>query len=321
MATPAGRAVAAALPAFWNDRGQSTVTFRDARQIPESGSGMRTYPSRMAAAREPALDENALNIFTDGSSYGSPRRGGCAFRIITVGDDGHSVLHDEQPYGYAGGTNQEMELMAAIAALNYITGRRSPYDVRDFSKVVVYTDSLYVKNNVDNALYRWPTADWFDRNGNPVVNAALWKDLVKAIFRVSPRRVQFEWVKGHKASADNRAVDKGAKRSATGPLHGPLKVEGVRRKLTDKKTEAGSIRCEGQRITLRVVTDRWLREQRIGRYRCEVMSKASPYHGNIDWFYSYELLKAGHTYYVRLNDEPARPRIEKVFRELESKEK
>jgi hypothetical protein len=30
-----------------------------------------------------------------------------------------------------------MELMAAIAALNYITGRRSPYDVRDFSKVVV----------------------------------------------------------------------------------------------------------------------------------------------------------------------------------------
>ena len=49
------------------------------------------------------------------------------------------------------------------------------------------------------------------------------------------------------------------------------------------------------------------------------MSKASPYFGNVDWFYSYELLKAGHTYYVRLNDEPARPRIEKVFRELESK--
>ena len=98
-----------------------------------------------------------------------------------------------------------------------------------------------------------------------------------------------------------------------------MKVEQVRRKLTDKKTEAGSIRCEGQRITLRVVTERWLREQRISRYRCEVMSKTSPYHGNIDWLYSHELMKAGHTYYVRLNDEPARPRIQKVFREVESK--
>lgn len=274
----------------------------------------------MAAAREPVLDENALNIFTDGSSYGAPRRGGYAFRIVTVGDDGHPIVHDEQPYGYAGGTNQEMELMAAIAALNYITGRRSPYDVRHFSKVVVYTDSLYVKNNVESALYRWPTTEWCDRNGNPVVNAALWKDLVKAIFRLSPKRVYFEWVKGHKASADNRAVDKSAKKSATGPLRGPLKIERVRRKLTDNKTEAGSIRCEGQRITLRVVTDRWLREQRIGRYRCEVMSKASPYFGNVDWLYSHELLKAGHTYHVRLNDEPARPRIEKVFREVESKE-
>lgn len=262
----------------------------------------------MATAREPVLDENALNIFTDGSSYGSPRRGGYAFRIITVGDD-----------GYAGATNQEMELTAAIAALAYITSRRSPYDLRDFSKVVVYTDSLYLKNNVDNALYRWPMTHWCDRNGNPVVNATLWKDLVKGIFRLSPKRVYFEWVKGHKASANNRAVDKGAKKSATGPLHGPLKVEQVRRKLTDQKTEAGSIRCEGQRITLRVVTERWLREQRIGRYRCEVMSKASPYHRNIDWLYSNELLKAGHTYYVRLNDEPARPRIQTVFREVEPK--
>lgn len=178
--------------------------------------------------------------------------------------------------------------MAAIAALRYITGRRSPYDLRVFSKVVVYTDSLYLKDNVHNALNRWPMTNWCDRNGNPIVNAALWKDLVREIFRLAPKRVYFVWVKGHKASVDNRAVDKNAKKSATGPLQGPLKVEQVRRKLTDKKTEAGSIRCEGQRITLRVVTDTWLRQQRIGRYRCEVMSKASPYYGNIDWLYSNE---------------------------------
>ena len=199
----------------------------------------------MAAAREPVLDENALNIFTDGSSYGAPRRGGYAFRIVTVGDDGHPVINDEQPLGHAGGTNQEMELLAAISALHHITGRRSSYDLREFSKVDIYTDSLYVKNNVNSALYTWPTTGWCDRNGNPVVNADLWKDLVKAILRVSPVRVYFEWVKGHKASTHNRAVDKGAKMSAKGPLQGPLKVERVRRKFTDKKTEVGSIRCRG----------------------------------------------------------------------------
>jgi hypothetical protein len=50
------------------------------------------------------------------------------------------------------------------------------------------------------------------------------------------------------------------------------------------------------------------------------MSKSSPYFGNMDWLFSHEFLKAGHTYYVRLNNEPTRPRIEKVFREVAPKE-
>ena len=262
------------------------------------------------------LDENALNVFTDGSSFASPRRGGLAFRVITVGADGHPVVHDEEPPGFEGGTNQEMELMAVISALEFITNRRSPYDVGAFSKVVVYTDSMYVVNNVNNALYSWPTHRWCGRDGNPIVNATLWKELVKLIHRVRPIRVQFEWVKGHKASVNNRAVDKGAKRSAKGPLQRPLKVERVRRKLSDKKTEPGSIRCEGQRITLRIVSERWLPEQKINRYRCEVVSKSSPYFGNVDWLYSTEMMRAGHTYFVRLNGEPLRPRIAKVFREV-----
>jgi ribonuclease HI len=274
----------------------------------------------MGAASEPVLDENALIIFTDGSSFGAPRRGGYAFRIKTIGDDGHWVDRDEQAYGVAGGTNQEMELMGPIAALNAITGKRSPYDLRSYSKIVVYTDSQYVVNNVRNALYTWPSTDWCDRDDNPIVNAALWKDLVRAMFRAQPTRVDFEWVKGHKGSTDNREVDKLARASANGPLRNPLKVERPRRKLTNRKTEAGSIRCEGQRITLRVVTERWLSEARVTRYRCEVMSKASPFFGNVDWLYSNELLKSGHSYFVRLSAKPTRPWIEKVFHEVKPKE-
>jgi ribonuclease HI len=275
----------------------------------------------MVAAREPVLDENALNIFTDGSSYGSPRRGGYAFRIKSLGDDGYWIDHDEQPYGVAGGTNQEMELKAVIDALNFITDKRSSYDPRDFSKIVVYSDSLYVVNNIGTALYTWPKTGWCDRNDNPIVNAALWKELTKAILRAKPKFVEFEWVKGHKASSDNRDVDKLAKASAKGPLGAPLRVERPRRALTERKTEAGSIRCDGQRIRLRVVTEQWLREHKAGRYRCEVVSKASPYFRNMDWLYSDDLLKSGHTYDVRLSRDPKRPWIVKVFREVKPEER
>jgi ribonuclease HI len=274
----------------------------------------------MGAAREPVLDENALNIFTDGSSYSSPRRGGCAFRIKSLGTDGYWVDHDEQLYGVAGGTNQEMELLAVIEALNSITGRRSQYDLRDYSKVVVYTDSRYVVDNINSALYTWRTTGWHDRDGNPIVNAVLWKKLVKAIHDVQPKRLYFEWVKGHKASSDNKAVDRMAQASAKGPLRGSLKVERSRRKLTDKKTEPGSIPCLGQRITVRIVGDQWLDEQKVTRYRCEVVSKKSPYFGNMDWLFSQEILRANHTYHVRLSDDPTHRWIVKLLHEVKPKE-
>lgn len=48
------------------------------------------------------LDERAINVFTDGSSYSHPRRGGVGIRIITVGVDGHEIVHEEQPQGFQG---------------------------------------------------------------------------------------------------------------------------------------------------------------------------------------------------------------------------
>jgi hypothetical protein len=50
-------------------------------------------------------------------------------------------------------------------------------------------------------------------------------------------------------------------------------------------------------------------------YKYEVMSAGSPHRGNIDHIYSDVMLHAGHEYYVRLNNDPKRPRIEKLFRE------
>jgi ribonuclease HI len=52
------------------------------------------------------LDDNALNIYTDGSSLSHPRRGGIGYRFVTVGEDGHEVTLDSAHPGYEEGTNQ-----------------------------------------------------------------------------------------------------------------------------------------------------------------------------------------------------------------------
>jgi ribonuclease HI len=265
------------------------------------------------------LDERAINVFTDGSSLSGPRRGGIGYRLVVVDDNGHEVIHEYQPPGYRSGTNQEMELMACIEALRFIAGRHSPVAVHDYSKVVLYTDSSYVADNFDRAKFTWPKTKWHTRDGNPVVNATLWKQLVGAVQKVG-KRVEIVWHKGHSASnPHNKAVDTLAKGSAKGLLREPVSISRVRRKRTDQATEVGSIRPEGQRLTIRIITDRWLPVQRTYVYKYEVMSRRSPYRGKVDTIFSDIMLNAGHEYFVRLNNDPGRPRIEQKYREVEPK--
>jgi ribonuclease HI len=51
------------------------------------------------------IDENAINIYTDGSSYTGPRRGGMGIVFVTVNDEGHEVVEEHQPLGHRGATN------------------------------------------------------------------------------------------------------------------------------------------------------------------------------------------------------------------------
>src|SRR5664279_4751931 len=111
------------------------------------------------------LDENAINIFTDGSSYSHPRRGGMGLRFITVDDAGDEVVYDYQPLGVRSATNQQMELMACIEALNVLRSKGSPISLARFRKVVIYTDSMYVVDHVDTAKFTWPRAKWHTRDG------------------------------------------------------------------------------------------------------------------------------------------------------------
>jgi ribonuclease HI len=248
------------------------------------------------------LDDSDLNIYTDGSSYSGPRRGGVGILFVTVDDEGNERTD---------------ELEACVQALRAVTKRRPFIDPTPFRRIVIRTDSKYVVENYNRALYEWQSNKWMTRDGNPVANAQQWEELIKLIFRAG-KRVEICWVKGHRKSAHNKTADKLAKDSATQRSGKRLSIVKVRRKKTDRSVEPGSVAMRGQRTTIRIITDEFLRTQRMNKYKYEVMSARSEFRGRVDVIYSEPgiHLSAGHTYYVQVSADPNRPRVVKIFREI-----
>lgn len=261
------------------------------------------------------IDENAINAFTDGSSYSHPRRGGMGMVFVVVDENGDEVQYDYCPPGYVSATNNQMELQACVEALEYLAARHCPLDVSKYAKIVINTDSRYVVDNWNRAKYVWPKTRWTLQGGAPVANAQIWKVLFKRVSK-SGKWVEVNWVKGHKASSGNKAADKLAKQSAKGGLRSPLTQVSVRRKKTTQSMEAGSVQLSNQRLTIRIVTCEYLRVQHLWKYKYEVMSTKSPSFGKVDVAYSDVPLRDGHTYFVLMNDDTGNPRIRSLIREI-----
>jgi ribonuclease HI len=262
------------------------------------------------------VDEHAVNIYADGSSLPTPRRGGIGIRFVWVGDDGYEQTDDHSPPGYKAGTNQEMELQACIEGLRLTRKRRTEAPVDRFDRILIHSDSRYVVDNVKTALYSWQGNGWQTRDGAPVENAKLWDQLVSEIFRAR-KRVEFTWVKSHKDSAHNKAADRLARQSAQKAVNDPLHVGVVRRKVTSQQAVRGSVVPNGQLILIRVIEDRFLPRQKVTRYRYEVTTRSSPDFGKVDFAYSNLIMKSGHHYRVRLNTDPKNPRVAEVLEEVE----
>ncbi|MEK6256367.1 MAG: ribonuclease HI [Chloroflexota bacterium] len=256
--------------------------------------------------------EDALNIFTDGSSLQSPRAGGIGIRYITIDSSGDELIQDIQSPGYKNATNNQMELQACIFALSEAVRLKM---LLGLNRVVVYSDSQYLVENYKKAMFRWPKKQWCLESGRPVLNADLWKQLVKNIKKTGVI-VDFKWVKGHSKNVHNRAADKMARGSAKFAFNKPLSLVHVRRKLSSESVDIGSVDMLGQRISIRIITSEYLKVQQISKYKYEVISEKSKYKWNVDIIFSEHNMEVGHSYYVRVNDETSNPRVEKIFKEL-----
>lgn len=254
-----------------------------------------------------------LYIYTDGSSLPKPRRGGIGIRYIYLDESEKEYYIDLELEGFVGATNNQMELLAVIEGLKNVYNQNIP---TNYNLIEIRTDSTYVVNNKNNAIYNWSKNKWLNRDGKPVENADLWKELIKELRNIGCK-VELKWVKGHADDPHQKAVDKLAKKSAKGYLKAPLKQIKVRRKKSSKSTKVGSIEMKGQRISIHIITEEFLRLGKLSKYRYEVISKKSNYYGCVDFIYS-ELhhLKAGHKYLVTFNNNSKNPRILKLIKEL-----
>ncbi|WP_165056206.1 MULTISPECIES: ribonuclease HI [unclassified Adlercreutzia] len=146
----------------------------------------------------------SVTIFTDGSSRGNPGPGG--YGAVLQFRDSAGKLHErELSQGYARTTNNRMELLGVIAALEAL---KRPCDV------TVYSDSQYVVNAFNQHwVDGWLKRGWKNASKQPVKNVDLWKRLLEA---KRPHRVTFVWVKGHAGHPENERCDELATAAADG---------------------------------------------------------------------------------------------------------
>ena len=137
-----------------------------------------------------------IEIHTDGACLGNPGPGGWAALLR------HGAVERELAGGEAATTNNRMELMAAIMALEAL---KAPCDV------VLSTDSQYVQKGIGEWLPNWVRRGWKTAAGEPVKNQDLWQRLEAA---ARPHRIAWTWVKGHAGHPENERVDQLARAQA-----------------------------------------------------------------------------------------------------------
>ena len=132
------------------------------------------------------------HLYTDGGCRGNPGKGGWGFYLITPDKE------EIEECGYNKyTTNNQMEMTAVLQGLDII-----PQDPS--IKVIVYTDSVYVKNGITKWIYNWKKNNWQTALKKPVKNKELWVALDKLRNKYN---IEWKWVRGHSNNIGNEKAD------------------------------------------------------------------------------------------------------------------
>ena len=130
-----------------------------------------------------------IEIYTDGACKGNPGPGGWG-ALLRMNE------HEKELYGgESDTTNNRMELMAAIMAIESLTRP---------CRVALTTDSQYVKNGINQWMDNWKKRGWKTADKKPVKNQDLWKRLDAAL---QDHEVEWHWVRGHTGHPENERAD------------------------------------------------------------------------------------------------------------------
>lgn len=128
-------------------------------------------------------------IYTDGACRGNPGPGGWGVLIE------HGELSKQLYGGNVSTTNNKMELTAAIMALR---------EFKEPCEVILYTDSKYVINGIEEWIHNWKKKGWIGSNKKLVKNIELWKELDELR---QEHTIKWNWVKGHSGDPGNETAD------------------------------------------------------------------------------------------------------------------
>lgn len=146
-----------------------------------------------------------VKIYTDGAARGNPDGPGGYGAILHYVDTKGQLHERELSRGYKKTTNNRMELMAAIAALEALT---KP------CQVDLYSDSKYLVDAFNQHwIDSWLKKNWKRGKNEDVKNVDLWKRLLKA---AEQHKITFTWVKGHDGHPENERCDVLATSAADG---------------------------------------------------------------------------------------------------------
>ncbi|RWA66262.1 ribonuclease HI [Mesorhizobium sp.] len=158
-----------------------------------------------------------IEIFTDGACSGNPGPGGWGAVLRYNG------VTKELSGGEAETTNNRMELLAAITALNAL---------KEPCTVDLYTDSKYVMDGISKWIHGWKKNGWRTGDKKPVKNGELWQALDEANRR---HKVTWHWVKGHAGHPENERADELARQGMAPFKKGPVKAAPASRPVATAK--------------------------------------------------------------------------------------